>query len=201
MPIGAIAAAVGASAVTGMFNRSTARDAMAAEMYSSNTSHQREVQDLYAAGLNPILSARYGGAPGIKGSSATMPDLAQAVVAGLNTAKAKYELKELMPLDRSQKEANINLTDSQTRKALQEIRVLTAEEMNKINNSAESYARLVGQLYQNDRMQAESQIEKMWLNSVRKNPWLLELQRTGSPAAAVGSSAGGILRILKGLAK
>lgn len=36
----------------------------------SNTSHQREVEDLYKAGLNPILSARYGGSSTPSGSVA-----------------------------------------------------------------------------------------------------------------------------------
>ena len=35
----------------------------------ANTSHQREVRDLIAAGLNPALSARYSGASGVSGAS------------------------------------------------------------------------------------------------------------------------------------
>lgn len=40
----------------------------------SNTSHQREVEDLRAAGLNPIMSAKLGGSSTPLGAQAQVPD-------------------------------------------------------------------------------------------------------------------------------
>lgn len=44
----------------------------------SSTSHQREIADLKAAGLNPILSAKYGGSSTPPGSMAVMQNPASA---------------------------------------------------------------------------------------------------------------------------
>lgn len=60
-----------------LLNQESANKQMAFEEYMSSSSHQREVQDLVAAGLNPVLSAN-GGAPGSAGAMATADNTATA---------------------------------------------------------------------------------------------------------------------------
>lgn len=70
--LGSTALAMGDSLIQAGFNRSSARDQMRFQERMSSTAHQREVADLRAAGLNPILSANHGGASSPNGAMATI---------------------------------------------------------------------------------------------------------------------------------
>jgi len=61
----------------------------------SNTAHQREVEDLKRAGINPLLSAKLGGASSPGGAAAASPDFSSPVNSALSGMMVRAQIKDV----------------------------------------------------------------------------------------------------------
>lgn len=106
---------IGSTILQGNYNAREASKNREFQASMSNSAHQREVADLRAAGLNPILSAKLGGASTPSGSAATIskPDIAGSI----NSARSVGQQGKLIKAQIEQAESASALNVANARQA------------------------------------------------------------------------------------
>ena len=84
----------------------------------SNTAHQRQMADLKAAGINPMLSARLGGASSPAGASYQASNVGAAAVEGYGKVSSAKQAQA----QTEQTKAQTRVTKQQEQKLVQEIK-------------------------------------------------------------------------------
>lgn len=174
-----------ASAVGLKYQADQSRDVMAQQMgfqeRMANTAHQREVQDLRAAGLNPILSAGGSGAPSPAGAGAQIPDFGSIAGQVVGSAAEMVRLRN----EFNQAQASVRNMDASAQKQTAE----TLYTMSNMKNLASS------------RQLVDMQREFM---SVQKAQAQLELARTRrqfNTESGTDSKTGGLYSALELLSR
>lgn len=132
----------------------SAREQMDFQKMMSDTAHQREVVDLRAAGLNPILSGTGGrGASSPGGAQAAIQDIiSPAISTAQQAARLAAEMKNLT-------ETNKNIIADTKLKNEQASATFTG----KVKLSNEAYnVRLLGQIIENANLPASKLDKKVW---------------------------------------
>lgn len=81
--------------ISGLASYKSAQKQMKYQSQMSNTAVQRQMADMRAAGINPILAAKYGGASTPTGASYLMPNIGQAAVEGYKGIVSAKQMQAL----------------------------------------------------------------------------------------------------------
>lgn len=133
--LGALVGGLAGAVTSGLFNKSEASANREFQQYNSDTAHQREVKDLLAAGLNPILSVN-SGASTPAGNAATMPAFENPVTA--------YRQNELAKKNTEEAQSRIDLNKENAKISSANAKIAEIKARKELENYAQTYGRSPG---------------------------------------------------------
>lgn len=155
--LGSVAGSVFGSAVQNHYNSANAAQANAWNVENYKHRYQWAVDDMRAAGLNPILAATNGIGGSISGASAAsvgMSDIGSTINSAKAASAAERQAKNAEHLATSQIEKNVAEADS-TRQATHGIVLDNGIKANNLNLAEQTYEKRLG--YELQRMDQELQ--------------------------------------------